>query len=335
MARRRSSAGRSFGNYPISGDTGAAVNCGDGAADMQPMSRSWQRPHIETLLDSVSADGGWGYRPGLRSSAEPTALGCLALEAWQVAPARWQRGLDTLTQLQDSDGGVRVVADVPERNWATGLAVLAWLGAGPESQHRFASPVQRAFSWLINARGQPLPEAPDVFGHDTSLEGWAWVDGTHSWVEPTAYALLALRAAGFSEHPRVREGVQLLLDRTLPDGGWNYGNTRVLGNTLRPFPLTTGIVLTALAGQRRETRIDASLRYLSDALTSLRSPMSIAWTLIGLGAWDARPPDAGERLARCAAQTEYPLLTTERALLLLADAVSPFPSFETTSAHHG
>ncbi|MCH9035418.1 MAG: hypothetical protein IID42_13100, partial [Planctomycetes bacterium] len=119
------------------------------------------------------------------------------------------------------------------------------------------------------------------------------------------------------------------------DGGWNYGNTRVLGKTLRPFPLTTGIVLTALAGQRRETRIDASIRYLSDAFTSLRSPMSIGWTLIGLGAWDARPSDAGEQLARCAAHTEYPLLTTERALLLLADAASPFPSFKTTSAHHG
>lgn len=311
------------------------MNCGDGAADMQPMSRSWQHPYIETLLDSVNADGGWGYRPGLQSSAEPTALGCLALEAWQVAPARWQRGLTALTQLQDSDGGVRVVADVPGRNWATGLAVLAWLSAGSESRDRYASPVQRAISWLISARGRRAPDAPDVLGHDTSLEGWAWVDGTHSWVEPTAYALLALRAAGFAQHPRVREGVQLLLDRTLPDGGWNYGNTRVLGNTLRPFPLTTGIVLTALAGQRRESRIDASIQYLSDTLTSLRSPMSIGWTLIGLGAWDARPSDAGEQLARCAAQTSDPLLTTERALLLLADAALPFPSFKTASAHHG
>lgn len=320
---------------PVRGGTGTVVNYGDGAADMQPMSRSWQRTHIETLLDSANADGGWGYRPGLRSSAEPTALGCLALEAWQVAPARWQRGLAVLTQLQGSNGGVRVVANVPGRNWPTGLAVLAWLNAGSENQPRYASPVRRALSWLITARGRRAPEATDLFGHDTSLQAWSWVDGTHSWVEPTAYALLALHAAGFAQHPRVHEGVQLLLDRTLPDGGWNYGNTRVLGNTLRPFPVTTGIVLTALAGQRRETRIDASLRYLSDAFTSLRSPMSIGWTLIGLGAWDARPPDARERLAHCATQTEYPLLTTERALLLLADTASPFPSFKTTSAHHG
>lgn len=290
---------------------------------------------IERLLEDINADGGWGYRPGLQSSAEPTALGCLALEAWQVAPARWQRGLAALAQLQGSDGNVPVVADVPGRNWATGLAVLAWLSAGPETQDRYASPVRRALSWLISARGRRAPDAPEVLGHNTSLQGWAWVDGTHSWVEPTAYALLALRASSFAQHPRVREGVQLLLDRTLPDGGWNYGNTRVLGNTLRPFPLTTGIVLTALAGQPRESRIDASIQYLLEAFTSLRSPMSIGWTMIGLRAWDARPPDAGERLASCAAQTNYPLLTTERALLLLADAASEFPSCKTTSAQHG
>ena len=33
---------------------------------------------------------------------------------------------------------------------------------------------------------------------------------------------------------RTREGVRLLRDRLLPDGGCNYGNTTVLGQTLSP-----------------------------------------------------------------------------------------------------
>ena len=37
--------------------------------------------------------------------------------------------------------------------------------------------------------------------------------GTHSWVEPTALAVLALRREGLGSHARVQEGVRLLRDR--------------------------------------------------------------------------------------------------------------------------
>ncbi len=291
----------------------------DGAADMQPMSRSWQSPHIEMLLDSANADGGWGYRPGLRSSAEPTALVCLALKARNVAPVQWSGGLKALANLQDQGGGVKVSANVPRTYWATGLAVMAWLTATNEVGRGYETNIGRGVFWLLKTRGRCGPEAPEVLGHDTSLEGWPWVNGTHSWVEPTAYALIALQAAGSAQHPRVRMGVRLLLDRTLPDGGWNYGNTRVLDNTLRPFPATTGIVLTALAGEPRDPRIDASVAYLVEALNDLRSPMSVGWALIGLDAWNVRPPDIQPRLARCAARTQHQLNTVDEALLLLAD----------------
>ena len=38
--------------------------------------------------------------------------------------------------------------------------------------------------------------------------GWPWVDGTHSWVEPTALALLVMGREGLSGHSRAREGVR-------------------------------------------------------------------------------------------------------------------------------
>ena len=41
--------------------------------------------------------------------------------------------------------------------------------------------------------------------------------------------------------PRIREAVRLLWDRQLPHGGWNYGNTVVLKQELRPHLLPTGL----------------------------------------------------------------------------------------------
>jgi hypothetical protein len=47
--------------------------------------------------------------------------------------------------------------------------------------------------------------------------GWPYVRGT-SWTEPTVYAVLALLAAG--EMEPVKRGLNWLLARQLPDGGW-------------------------------------------------------------------------------------------------------------------
>ena len=61
-------------------------------------------------------------------------------------------------------------------------------------------------------------DADKIVGHDPRLVGWPWVDGTHSWLEPTALAILALCRAGLADHPRVNAGIELILDRAL-DGG--------------------------------------------------------------------------------------------------------------------
>ena len=170
-----------------------------------------------------------------------------------------------------------------------------------------------------------MPDRPDILGHDTKLRGWPWVDGTHSWVEPTAYAMLGLRAARKYDHPHVHEAVRLLWDRMFTSGGWNYGNTRVLGNTLSPSPATTGIALSALAGEAPSTRVNVSVEYLVRELQHVRSPLTLGWGLIGLTAWDARPKEARQWLAESAAAAIHreprPL---EDALLLLADIVPSF-----------
>ena len=60
--------------------------------------------------------------------------------------------------------------------------------------------------------------------------------------------ILALKAVGFAGHDRVKEAVRMILNRQLPSGGWNYGNTTVFKRELLPMPEHTGQALCALSG---------------------------------------------------------------------------------------
>jgi len=232
----------------------------------------------------------------------------------------WSRGLHWLTKVQSPDGGVPVSQEFPSPCWPTALAIIAWQTAASHGQNDFTDSIDRGVGWLLHHHGRSFPRDPTVFGHDTTLTGWPWVAGTHSWVEPTSYAILALRHAGRADYHRVREAIRLLIDRALPDGGWNYGNTRVYQNTLRPFPGTTGIALCALAGEPRSPCIDGSIRYLSERLPGVRAPWSLGWGILGLSTWNACPDDAAGWLAESAARatSQVTAHTLDLAMLLQA-----------------
>lgn len=143
---------------------------------------------------------------------------------------------------------------------------------------------------MLETTGTHEPrEADSPVGHDTSIRGWPWVTNTHSWVEPTAIALLALQVTGYGGHERAQEATRLLLDRQLPRGGWNYGNTFVFDTELHPLPESTGVALSALAGRVPRELIQHSLDYLQHEITHLRTPFSLGWGLLGLSAWEERP----------------------------------------------
>jgi hypothetical protein len=237
----------------------------------------------------------------------------------------WKGGLAYLARLQHSDGSVPIALNIESPCWPTALALLAWSSSESNTARRYRPQAEKAVNWLLHTRGKSVEPNPKVYGHDTSLRGWSWVEDSHSWVEPTSYGVLALRAAGKSGHERAREGIRLILDRAIPGGGWNYGNSRVFANTLRPFPGPTGIALTALAGQPSDPRIDAGIAYLTQELRRVRAPMSLGWGLIGLTAWNQRPGQASAWLNECA---ERALRSAPNAmydaLLLLAD-MDPSP----------
>ena len=77
-----------------------------------------------------------------------------------------------------------------------------------------------------------------------------------------------------------------------------------LEHVLRPFPATTGVALAALGGESCEACIDVAIKYLTGELRRIRTPLSLAWGLIGLRAWGATPGEAEQWLEECARSSD-------------------------------
>lgn len=275
---------------------------------------------VERLTANQCASGAWGYSSENAGAAEPTALATIALAGAGGAELRQFaiKGAAWLAALQRTSGEVPVESGLAGPCWPTSLAIVAWLRCDAD---RFRDSIARAIRWLLVAGGKPVAARTSELHHDATLVGWAWVEGTHSWVEPTAYAMLALRSAGETDHPRFAEAQRLILDRAISTGGWNYGNSQVFGSTLRPFPETTGVALAALAGKPRDDAVDNAVRFLLAELPRIRSPLALGWGLVGLAAWGATPPEASDWLAEAAARLRArPENPQHDALLLLASA---------------
>jgi hypothetical protein len=250
------------------------------------------------ILDALAAQPAIGYAAGTAPAAEPTAIAALALAAYGRNDAAAQAAA-ALVAMQGENGAVGIRAGDPTPGWPTSLAVVAW---NRIDQSRFKANIGRAVEWLLANRGCPVVQSID-FGHNAQLVGWAYAEQTHSWVEPTAMAVLALNAAGRGGTAECREGIALLLDRQLPGGGLNYGNTIILGQALRPHVQPTGIALLALASATNSSgRFSKSIAWLRRNIGPQTTPLSLGWAVLGLQAHAALPPATEEWLAAAAAR---------------------------------
>jgi hypothetical protein len=268
---------------------------------------------FDNALDRLCHTAAWGYHAQGESACEPAALTALALSAWNQ-PARAQSAAQWLADLQAEDGSVGVSASQSSPGWPTAWAILAWHAVGG-----FEANIARGINWLLATAGKPLERNPDM-GHDTSLVGWPWVDGTHSWLEPTALSVIALRKTGHADHPRTQEAIRLLYDRLLPTGGANYGNTTVLQQMLRPHVQPSGLTLLALANiDALEDKLLATCAYLRQAVGATTTTASLTYALMGLSAFDQHPYAADDWLTLAAERTLVSDNSAYKlALLLLA-----------------
>jgi hypothetical protein len=81
----------------------------------------------------------------------------------------------------------------------------------------------------------------------------------------------------------------MILDRQLPGGGWNYGNTFVFGKQLMPIHECTGLALCALTGYTEPDVVGSSITYLKREIRRIRTPLTLSWSIFGLTAWSNQP----------------------------------------------
>jgi len=237
--------------------------------------------------------GGWAALASSSQPAiEPTCYAALALGSAPVGDI--ERAQDFLLRTQSPNGSWPVVpGDDQEGGWVTSLAVIALRDLVPAIPARL-----QGFHWLLNCSGKEsnwfwkwkFRTADRHVRFNPDKFGWPWFPETVSWVVPTAFAILALNqlpcSCGGLEHIpfRVERGVEMLLDRICPGGGWNAGNGIVYGTALAPHPDDTAIALLALRDREKDPVVQSSVDYLERVAPTLSAPWSLAWAILALAA---------------------------------------------------
>jgi hypothetical protein len=253
------------------------------------------------LLELAAPSGGWPYYPDRASRIEPTCWALLALgPAASRAPEAATVGARAFLRTLQRPDGLLVEPATPGPNYGwNGLALLA-LNAQED-----LDVVDRLSTGLLAVKGiQIEDDGRSVVRVDSRLQAWSWTEGTFSWVEPTACCLLALkvrRVGGPAVAQRISEAEAVLVDRVCEPGGWNYGNSQVLAQDLRPYVPTSALALLALQDKRDHPVVRRSLAWLDANALSEPSTMALSLAAICLHVY-GRPID--HVLAQLDAQQE-------------------------------
>jgi hypothetical protein len=261
------------------------------------------------LLSAQNDNGGWGFYSGAESRVEPT---CWALKALTApGPANSLEdlpiasGLRFLAAAQLPDGSWPSAPQQDAGCWVTSLACWVLRDVRDENYRTAIADGLRWVckdwpkdgSWWRRGLRRFLPGSQQL-KHDDHARGWGWTPGTSSWVEPTAFALLALEGQNAEVLPsstekRRRLGEALLYDRMCPGGGWNCGNPEVYGVIGDPLVIPTSWALLALRAhpERRENK--DSLAWLERTFSKISGPGSFALARLCLEAYSHKPPAGG------------------------------------------
>jgi hypothetical protein len=238
--------------------------------------------------------GGWATSNTSKQAAlEPSCLAALALGLRSDA-AHGVR--DFLLRVQNPNGSWPAFdGDDPDGAWVTSLAVIALRDYVPGIPARL-----RGFHWLLKSAGKEsnwfwkwkFRTTDRHVRFDPDKYGWPWFRETISWVVPTSFAVLALNQVpcscgelGRTPH-RVSLGIEMLLDRACPSGGWNAGNGVVYEVALSPHADDTAIALLALSQSKEVSLVQHAVQWLEQTAYGLQVPWSLAWATLALAAHD-------------------------------------------------
>lgn len=285
---------------------------------------------LNTLTSLQNPDGGWGASQGRRSNTEATSLALAALKTIDppFAKDRVLRGAIWLTEHQNADGGWRLNDTATAGSWTTALAIIA-LSTFPEHQKRTLD----AAHWLLAQEGSKpgilaqlilwVTGRTKVNQLNNDLVGWSWVPNSFSWVEPTSYALTALKKVRASipstnVKERIHQGEAMIYDRMCKGGGWNYGNSKVLDYALWPYPDITAVALIALQDRAAEAANQQSLLTLRKIAGQVNSGLASSWAALCLSLYGQETDPWQKRLEKNFRETGFLGETKTLALALLA-----------------
>ncbi|WP_280333271.1 squalene--hopene cyclase [Nocardia wallacei] len=186
----------------------------------------------EWTVGMQSADGGWAAFDADNTSSLPADLPFCDFGAVTDPPsadvtAHVVEMLAALGRARDEEcrRGVRWLLDHQERDgswfgrwganhiYGTGAVVPALVAAGVDPHSR---PIRAAVRWLRIHQNRDGGWGEDLRSYRDAV----WIGHGESTASQTAWALLALLAAGV-DSPVVDRGIRWLVDTQRPDGGWD------------------------------------------------------------------------------------------------------------------
>lgn len=249
-------------------------------------------------------DGFWPYLPGRHWALEPSVWAVLCLRCDKQVLVSF---IERLLQEQNKDGGWSNEPARLDSDWSGAAALLALqiLKAANKRENlgidssigRMDAASERALNWLMENRADYYSAAAKFAlaiwkGPEYDYErGWPWTQETFDWVEPTAYALLALKNSDSLASDKVKRAVQLaegfLLKLVCKDGGWNFGDRNPYGHSNPPDVQTSALALLALRDRNNEPKIKQSIKWLLEAKKDKWTVSVNSWSLLSLSACGA------------------------------------------------
>ncbi len=236
------------------------------------------------IIDNQNADGGWGYWPGGASATEPTAFCLLVLDA-AGRTERMGDGLEFLKKIQLPSGGIGFGPADREGGWMAYSALLAFHALGAQAEEKLLK------EWMLRVEdassrfsSEDRKIIAELFRYDASLKAWPWTPGTNAWVEPTSLFITSLVQTGTPpDEERIQSAVEMLLDRNIASGGWNYGSSFDGFEEAKPSGISTALALLALGAagySDRHPAVREALGFIDRRLQDEMSPAALAWIIL-------------------------------------------------------
>ncbi len=253
---------------------------------------------------SSSFNDGWlpyALTRGKTASIEATAWSSIALMSSH--PDLAAKGITFILNNQNADGGWSTTPGIGQSDWNSALAVLALRFAKffqPQliDEKSLNKALKEGFHYLIISRMDlmiPVLRLLLLMGAKGKEglqfgRGWPWCKGCYSWVEPTAYSLMALKFPHSIEDDHltkmaIAHADKFLLEHACKGGGWNHGAFYCLGEYTPPYILTTAETLVSLIDLPKNEKITEALHYLENVHYQAPSAWSLAWNILALDAY--------------------------------------------------